>query len=464
MRLGDERVQVSKSPSKNRSYDAERVRGMIHSNKEIDYVILLSLYQHRALTAEQLYRIGKFNLHINSLRNRLRTLADRKVLSVNSRAGIKSVPVLVYSLSLYGLRILIEDILKVKEYVPQLDDYKEHYTLDDLKVRGQHEHFYEVQDWLSLYLSRQPESFHCEWRRYPIFDDDETISYRPDWMIFEKTEEWEEEKKVNPTSNPLLYPYFFRRTTFDDQFLKLMVSVECDRGTMSRTELVDKWEAYKKEGEEMTSKSLVMFYPKQVNGTTRHRNIRETMIYSFENELIDEKIHIFQGEKESTAQAVSLFVEREGNVLLNEPMTDRNSIRILVENYRTENKKAAYLEVSDEVVEKLSLPLKPDHIVLIEGEEDEIQIIFNGMTNWVNPIGKVRTIEKWIKEGGLSIFQQIKLILLYPDNESFKRDITFVSKYLHYASYSEVSELGYWGKVHREERKHNKVQWREVLL
>lgn len=124
-----------------------------------------------------------------------------------------------------------------------------------------------------------------------------------------------------------------------------------------------------KEGEEMISKSLVMFYPKQVNGTTRHRNIRETMIYSFESELIDEKIHIFQGEKESTAQAVSLFVEREGNVLLNEPMTDRNSIRSLVENYRAVNKKAAYLEVIDEVVEKLRLPLKPDHIVLIEGRK-----------------------------------------------------------------------------------------------
>jgi hypothetical protein len=458
--------KTEKPSTRTRSYDTESIRTMVHQNKAVDYVILLSLYQHRLLTSEQLYRIGHFQSHINSLRNRLRTLAERKVLNVQSRFGIRKQPIRTYSLASLGLRILIEDILQVKEYVSELDEYKEHYTLDDLRVRGQFDHFYEIQEWLSIFLLKEKSIFHCEWRRFPIFDEEENIPYRPDWVIFERNEK-EEVVSSQLSQNPLLYPYFYRNEIFDDLDLTLkpLVSVECDRGTMSRADLVEKWGTYKKDRLNMISDALVMFYPKDVNGTTRHRNIRETMLHSFEYEIIDGKIDLFQGARESTAEAVSLFINRNGNILLGEPMMDKTNFEHLINSYRQSvSKSVAYIETSDENIKRLQLPVKPDHIVIADEERDEIQLVFYGITNWLNPIGKIRTLEKWIKDGGLSIFQDIKIVLMYPNQHSIESDISYISNFLFYVSFEDIQEEKCWGSAWKEERKHNRVFWKETRL
>ncbi|MFS1519632.1 replication-relaxation family protein [Bacillus sp. SCS-151] len=218
---------------------------MVHNNKETDHTILLLLYQHRALSVEQVYKLGFFNMLINSLRNRLRTLVERKVLNVNSRSSIKKVPIHMYSLSHFGLRIVVDDVLKVREYIPRIDEFKEHYTLNDLRVRGYHDHYLELQEWLCTFLTLQPDRLHCEWRRFPLFDD-ETIPYLPDWLLFDRSEKLEAELKEDLSHNTLLYPYFFRKTCFDDESLAPLFSIECDRGTIGRAELVDKWELYRK--------------------------------------------------------------------------------------------------------------------------------------------------------------------------------------------------------------------------
>lgn len=462
----NEETNEGKASKRNKSYELAEARIYTERNAEVDYKILLALYEHRALTPTQIKKVWFPDAHENSIRNRMKALAERKILTVNLRAGIKSRPIHIYSLSSFGLRILTENVLEVMEYEPKFDERKEHYTVDDLKVRHQHNHHYELQEWVIDVLSKRPELFHCEWRRFPFLDDnDETIQVKPDWLFVEMDKEIIRLVEESRTNNPLLFPYLYRKEQFSGVKYKPLLCVECDRGTMNRSELVEKWEHYRKLPDEYKPKAIATFHNSSKNGEMRHRSIRDTMSHAFELEVINDEVQLFQGDHKLSQDAVSLYLERDKDLLSGEDMTNEKELIALIGAFSKglERGEAALLDI-EKAMDRLKLPVRPDSLIMKQQEEDStLQLVFFALPGWVNPIIKIQSIKRWLKEGHLSQFNQIQYVLLYPD-EGFYRDVRSTDSDIFYVSYREVKALGIWGKAHHEERKHKKVFWQEVTL
>jgi len=463
-----EQQEELKGNRSNKTYELADVRTMTEQNADIDYKILLALYEHRALTPIQIKKLYFPEKHENSIRNRLRTLAKRKVLTVNVRFGAKTRPVHMYSLATFGLRIFVENVLQVREYVPQLDEVKEHYTIDDLKVRHQHQHHYELQEWLSEVLSKKyPELFHCEWRRLPFVEDDENVYVKPDWVFIDVEKEVVEERREDVANNPVLYPYFYRQELFPDFSFECILSVECDRGTMNRLELIEKWDRYRNLPEKYKPKAVVMFYYSHAsnNSDMRHRLIRESMAQSFELEVVNNEVQLFEGDANLTQEIILTYFSRREKLIAEEPMTDEQELMRFVEkqNEIDERREISLLDVS-KTVERFKLPVEPDAIILTsEDGKSSIQFVFYSLAGWVNPFIKVHVLRKWIDEGNLSIFDSINFVMLYPDHQ-FLKDIRPTNRDIYYVSYQEIQELGVWGKAHIEQRRSRKVKWMEVQL
>jgi hypothetical protein len=461
----NEGANETKTSKRNKGYDLADIRYFTERNSDIDYKILLALYEHRALTPAQLKKRWFPNLHENSIRNRTKTLAERRILTVNVKAGIKTRPVKMYSLSAFGLRIVIENILQVMEYVPQFDERKEHYTIDDLKVRSQHNHHYELQEWMMEVLSKRPELFHCEWRRFPFLQEhEESIRVKPDWLFLKADEETYRMTREDATNNPLLYPYLYRKKMFKLTSLTPTLCVECDRGTMSRTELVEKWEGYRSLPDPYKPKAISVFYTPKNNGEMRHRLIRDTLSYAFELEVIRNEIQLFQGGHHLSQEVSSLYFERDKDLLKGEEMTDEMELITLIEAYghSLEKGEVSILDVP-KTVQHIKLPVSPDAIIAKQQDSASLQFVFFSLAGWVNPVIKIKAIKRWLKEGHLSQFSDIKYILLYPDI-SFLQDIRPIDDDIYYVSYQEIKENETWGKAHQEQRRHRQVKWQEVTL
>jgi Replication-relaxation len=455
----------SKTAKRIKDYDSGDVRHFTEQNAAVDYKILLALYEHRALTPAQIKKICFPDLHENSIRNRTKTLADRKVLTVHEKSGLKTRPIKLYSLSALGLRILTENILQVMEYTPQFDDQKEHFTIDDLKVRSQHIHHYELQDWILDILEKRPQIFHCEWRRFPFIEGyGETVRVKPDWVFLDVNEEVKQITQEDVANNPLLYPYLYRQQIFQDVTFTPTLCVECDRGTMNRSELVEKWEGYRSLPNHHIPKAITIFYKPRNIRDMRHRLIRETLTYSFELEASRDEIQLFQGDHQLSQEIVNKYFERDMNLLHNEPMANKKELFDLMKAYCSqETGEAALLDV-ERAVEHFKIPAKPDAIIGKQGQNTaSLQFIFYCIPGWVNPFIKIHTIKRFLSTGHLSRFNNIKLILLYPDNK-YLNDIKPIADDIYYVSFQEIKEEGKWGIAHRELRKHRQVKWINVQL
>ncbi|QOK29995.1 replication-relaxation family protein (plasmid) [Cytobacillus oceanisediminis] len=461
----NEGANETKASKRNKGYDLSDVRYFTERNADIDYKILLALYEHRALTAAQLKRGWFPTLHENSIRNRTKTLAERRILTVNVKAGIKTRPIKMYSLSAFGLRIVTENILQVMEYVPLLDEKKEHYTIDDLKVRSQHYHHFELQEWVIGIRAKWPEMFHCEWRRFPFLDElENAIRVKPDWLFLEGDEETLSLTRDHSTNNPLLYPFLYRKSMFKHSSFSPTLCLECDRGTMSRTELVEKWEGYRSLPNKYKAQAIAVFYNNKNNSDMRHRLIRDTLRHAFELDVIGNEVHLFQGDEHLTQRAASLYFERGKELLKDEEMTDEKELITLIEAYaRSLERGDVFLLDVDKTVQHLHLPVSPDSIIAKQQESTSLHFVFFALAGWVNPLIKIQSIKRLLKEGHLSQFSDIKYILLYPD-KSFLEDIRPMDEDVYYVSYQEVKENKAWGKAHQEQRRHRQVKWLEVLL
>lgn len=461
-----EEVCGTRTTKKNRGYDLADVRFFTERNADTDYKILLALYQHRALSAQQIQSTWFPELHINSIRNRLRALSHRRILTVNMKTGIATRPVNIYSLATFGLRIVVENILQVMEYAPQYNEQKEHYTVDDLKIRSQHNHHHELQDWVLSIVSKVPDLLHCEWRRFPFLQEgEENIYVKPDWLFLEVDTETKRLIKSDDSNNPLLYPYLYRKRIFENVTLKPILCVECDRGTMSRSELVEKWDGYRSLTNAYMPHAITIFYKPPRGGDMRHRLIRETLFHSFQLEVIRNQIHLFQGEPNITQAAVSQFIERNMEILSGELMTNEAKIVGYLNRYNEsqDNKNVSLLD-AEKTVERFRMPVIPDGIITQEvSKENNIQFLFYAVPGWVNPHIKILAMKEWIKEGHLSMFSSVQFILMYPD-DGFLTDVRLIEEDIYYMSFQEIDSKGVWGVAHYEYRKNRQVKWLEVEL
>ncbi len=455
----------SKGTIRNKSYDLAEARLFTERNGDIDYKILLALYEHRALTPSQLQKGWFPHLHVNSVRNRTKALADRRILSVNEKNGICTRPVKFYSLSTFGLRIVTENILEVMEYTPQYDEKKEHYTIDDLKIRSQHYHHYELQEWVVDFLSKTADLFHCEWRRFPFVEEaSESIRVKPDWLFFDADKETIQNRAQNSTVNPLLYPYLYRKEIFTNESLTPTLCVECDRGTMNRMELVEKWEGYRSLPKQYKPKAISIFYTAKHNGDIRHRLLRESMAYVFEPDVLNGDIQLFEGSPSQTIDISTKYFYREKKLLSGEDMVNEQTLYSLVESYNQSSKDfEVKLLDTERTVERLKLPVTPDAIITKQTQDQvAVQFVFYGLSGWVNPFVKINALKRWLKEGHLSLFSEIRFVLLYPD-DSFLSDVRSTDRDIYYVPFNEVEATSSWGKVYYEERKYKMVKWQEVV-
>lgn len=460
-----EAANETKASKRNKAYDLGDVRVFTERNAEVDYKILLALYEHRALTSTQIRKVWFPQAHENSIRNRMKALTERRILTVNIREGTKSRPIKFYSLSAFGLRIVTENILQVMEYESKFDERKEHYTLHNLKVRGQHNHHYELQEWVTDVLSKIPGLFHCEWRRFPFVEDwDSPIHVKPDWVFLEADEETVQMTKEDAANNPLLYPYLYRKEFFKDIAFTPILCAECDRGTMTRVDLVEKWERYRTLPDQYKPQAISMFYTPKKHGDMRHRLIRDTMSYVFELEVARDEVQLFEGDPILIQEVVSLYLERGKNLLFGEEMTNERELIDLVEAYnRTlETGEISVIDV-EKTVQHLKLPIKPNAMIAKEQNGTSLQLVFYALPCWVNPLVKIQSFKRWLKEGHLAQFSDIQYILMYPDN-SFLHDVRPMDDDIRFVSFKEIKGNGMWGNAHYELRKYRQVNWREVTL
>jgi len=459
-------VQLANEADK-RNYLFEDARYLVQQNQECDYPILMLLYLHRALTADQIFNMSDIYTNSNSLRNRLNTLHKRKVLNSNARHGLGRLPINFYSLSSLGLRIITEDILQVEEYEPELDEDKFHYTLEDLKIRGHYPHHYSLQSWLSDVhgqLEKQ-QYLHCEWRRFPLFDENDEVRYRPDWLIFNQNEKAERLMEGSSFENPLHIPYLARTKVYEDLGLTPLMSVECDRGSMTRSDLLEKWKMIK-EYKELPVESLVMFYPNGSNSTSRHFNIRETTFRAFNEDMGEGRLMVFEGDEVSTADCVKKYLRHNKQLLADEDMIDFELFRKLVGNRNADYIKGNYtLSQGDFSWEdELNIPFEADRTILKEGESNEIQFIYFCYPGWVNPIAKARSLLRWLKEGNLTLFDHASVVLVYPDQDCIERDVHLKDSELVYVAFDEILSQNKWGKALQRISKNRRVTWEEVIL
>lgn len=145
-------------------------------------------------------------------------------------------------------------------------------------------------------------------------------------------------------------------------------------------------------------------------------------------------------------------------------MVNEQTLYSLVESYNQSSKDfEVKLLDTERTVERLKLPVTPDAIITKQTQDQvAVQFVFYGLSGWVNPFVKINALKRWLKEGHLSLFSEIRFVLLYPD-DSFLSDVRSTDRDIYYVPFNEVEATSSWGKVYYEERKYKMVKWQEVV-
>jgi len=358
----------------------------------VDMRILLLLYLHKCLHANQIHRllpgpIQTYNvsqvnhsddysepiriIKLKSLLNKLRLLVNRGVIkrTLSTEKSSEVIDTFDFVLTDLGLKALLEylDIPKFKIGDPEEKLY--HYKMDQFVVRktSQKNHNFCIQEWVSritsdLYVN----GIHlpgCEWRRF--FDgnpDHGNIAYKPDWLFFKPNEfhdvllEFEPElkKQKEKLSQQKAYPFIYPLKT-RDHCLKMVyqnmesyldwkdayqpfIYFELDSNTMKHHQLNKKY-ANIRENVAGTVDLLVFVSNineldvKEGDSTERAQNVRETMLKQFKRDLTLEKLDIIHGNQTETMEAVKDYIYNSYSFLRRLEMSDIHLFQVLLDNH-----------------------------------------------------------------------------------------------------------------------------------
>ena len=362
--------------------NAERSKRVTLDN-EIDMRILLLLYLHKCLTAEQIHRLlpgpiidpkdaqlAKLDIEsteplrdikLNSLINKLRHMKNRGVIKRISKLdalGHEIFKIHHFVITDLGISILLEFFNIPKE---KGSDEKFHFSNFKMNSITQKDHHFSIQDWISrLTMELSRIGIHlpgCEWRRYFNGDPNEggNAAYRPDWMFFKPNDYYDYLSGYGTDLhkqmvNPFIYPLKTR-----DSYLKMLsensdfdidwkssyqpfIYFEMDMGSMDHKLLSTKFANIR---ENVVSTVDVLVFVSNQNrldveegeSSSRARNVRKTLLKQFKRDSTLDKLHVIHGNQMETIQAVKDYICNSYSFLNGLDIADINSFQVLVESH-----------------------------------------------------------------------------------------------------------------------------------
>jgi len=487
---------------KQQKYSIDERMILTRENKN-DFNILLALYFYRALSSDQIHRMGVTDMKKNTLWSKMTYLTERKVIktivdhekptgSLNSKFR--------YILTELGLQIIL-DALNVppkKRGVP-----KQYYSLMDLRLGSQKKHHYLSVDWVTRVQQivkvqggiLVPDS---EWRRY--FNGDPNITttiYKPDWIMYQPHIVHD---SIMGTENYELHPFVYPLTVRDEvltqlykklsegrewnwrNFYKPMLVLEMDTGSMNHRELDVKYqtivETLKRDADTFP-KLLVFcnyverFSPRfneektdnvvlnvQPNSKKRLRNTRKNLSDAFHKVLLEDELFVIHGDEYETMRAAADYIINQQEFIIPNRMSN---IEYLLQRF---SKGATNLRVFTPASEegKAWRDLSPygaglpDLIIIQDADQRKserfdatvpkmIDFVYFARCGWVNPQRKAATFQNWLQAGGEWPFVvQSRVVMLYPNADEFQRDVfpTKFSQHIYFGAFDELEAGMVW--------------------
>lgn len=426
-------VNTTGAKKKKRLTEAEYRRKINRVTKNpLVLEILLGLYIHRRLTAEQIHRRCRHNVSLKTLRNNLLLLSKLHVINKQRISAIasthKQFSTLHYSLTERGLRMLCENVIKVPYIEENPDMAKPHYLLSDLAVGRQGFHHFSLQEMVTQLLHHlDKKELHvqsCEWRRYPYIEragDTEQVRYRPDWLVFAPKETFNEERiKGGDGLSPLHIPLLSRDSEDKETLTNLyepLVNIECDAKTFRMEPLREKWRIY----EQMIGTAgevLAVFSTKEQTEAgkegsvqQRLRNVRQSLLDVLETAMSSDIITVIQGDMDMVIEGLI------AHLLTKDPMEPIKSL--------AENERAWKPSDIQKTKSQKAWPVSPDEMFEVKTAEGDQRYAFFRMpyVGLVNPIAKALQFQAFLKENDIDI----RVGLIYPNADTMKRDVNFLS-------------------------------------
>ena len=393
------------------------------AKNEMHRMVLHAFYVHRRLTIGQLNQMYFRNGSIEKLRAsilRLHSfgLLERKRIFSLARSlaetrtyhyGLSAAGIRVYALVGMNLSMLHED--------PDLP--KQHYYHSDLSVERQADHHYLLQTFLSDAIGtlweRKVFVPSAEWRRFLYLSENDTVHYKPDWIIFEPNDYYKGLVEEGRIGEDVLSVPVLTRNEQDKQVLakhyRAMVSVECDTGTMRPVRLEEKFETIRSQ-KTVISKAIAILVgdgnlgeerPRWNDGKTRVRNIGQAVNNVLAEELISDELIFLIGRQSVLSNVLVKYVLHKGHLGSNlEELVKTTSGRIL------NQKDWKLLRVENGL---------PD-FAYADPKRGKTVAVYTAYPGWLNPhIKAQRLLEK--------TDEKIVPVLLYPAKDMFAIDAHF---------------------------------------
>ncbi|WP_147385221.1 hypothetical protein [Paenibacillus thiaminolyticus] len=463
-----------------RKWTIEKIIRLASANKN-HMSVLCALYVHRRLTISQFQRIAQLDMKMNSVMNMFKTLYERNLVQREKIHEIASTFgeafVYHYSLSSLGLQIVASTFMDVIFYKDDPTLPKQHYLVDDLKV-NQHKHHFDTQEFVSLVIdglrSSNVVTAHCEWRRYPFFDDEGKVGYRPDWVFFKPGQYYTSMvKEGREWENPLHIP-LQTRDNLDHKILaehyKPFISIECDGKTASYEALKKKWVNIKQSIQHIPNTFAVftnmgrlrkdnVLLRNDRKHTIRVKTVRRSILDVLQNELAKDEMRIIQADEYNARDGVLHTFKTCGD------LGSYVDVKILKENIVKRYGKGMVAFVSEDEIRLLvdngHLPCTVDLMYEVtEGTSKKYFAIVYARKAWVNPHAKVMSLSEWAREKN----EAIQLLMLFPDQDELYEEIPYCIDHGQlYITLSDMKEAGLvFGWKHTVGRRGD--AWEEVAL
>jgi len=502
------------------AYTQEDIKHFMISHPS-DMTVLMALYMHRRLTAEQLGRVAFPGFSEYGVKNRMNILNARKVVKRDNRLiRLRGNPLYAkyhYSLNQFGLRVLTDYML-----LPFHDDQQEnnetprqHYTTKELEIKRQLDHHYAIQDVVTRIVGElREDNLHvpnCEWRRFPFADENRKIPYRPDWLLFKPNRAYSESMERGEYYRiPFVYPGHVHTSSkqaekYADFEIDIggeeaadirplnqiregyepWICLECDTGTMRGTMLPSKWEAIKTNVKLKQGLVYSIFTPMAKfididivrNDRTRIGNVRKSAIKSLEKVLLTDEVQMIQGDEFQVYAATKELI-KNGGFTNGQAIADVSQIEKLLQQYSlilSKHKLGLANQDSLETLKKTfkpRMPAEPDFVIFksssggySESEGDyELHFIFMARLGWLNSHVKALAFQEWSKKTPLQQVKHFKIVLMYPNADEMKNDVFLpAEKEIYCVDFQMLQERGMWGTMYTRISIYSD-QWDEVIV
>ncbi|WP_150274116.1 replication-relaxation family protein [Paenibacillus tepidiphilus] len=450
--------------------------------------ILRVLYIHRQLDLMQISRLLSPNIKQRSVGNLLSEMYSQNLLGrdtlIKTYRNKGDEKKFHYRLAKLGLYIIAMFDMKTLWVYDNMDQPKQHYTLQNLTIGGQERHHYETQEFITRLLQLTAEQGiyfpHTEWRRYPIEDprvEGKSAFYRPDWFLFKPNEFYTSLVKENRVmEDPLHIPVESRQ---DDDVKVLgkytgFVSIECDLKTEDLREIEDKCKKFKYSLGYYPNNNMAFF---SVNGwkekellskshnQKRGRSVRSVLLSQLEEEMVSGKTNVIHGDEYICLNSLTSFIKCDGNFANENHRSTSFTEWMNALELNNDLSLLHFTQVLKSIELNPPLPIFPDEVIRVEGNNTaETHFLIFTRLGWVNPLAKALKLQQWIDAGN----QKAKVVLVYPNFHELDNDIHLSETPLFYANWEELSNTkelkNYKVPVYRRIKRRLSLIWEDVNI